>query len=143
MKFARSKCKGISPILATVILIAITLIAAIAISGFVFGLFGTFTSTAQVSAGAVACSGTPELCAIALQNIGSANTAITGTCTMNFGGGSYLSTAAMVSGSLKAGSSGVISCTSPGLLHAVAGTQITGYVMLGNGAEVLFAGTAA
>ena len=36
---------GISPILATVILIAITLIAAVAIAGFVFGLFGSFTKS--------------------------------------------------------------------------------------------------
>ena len=41
--------KATSPVLATVILIAITLIAAIAISGFVVGLFGTLTSTAQVT----------------------------------------------------------------------------------------------
>ena len=41
---------GISPVLATVILIAITLVAAIAIAGFVFGLFGSFTSAPQVSA---------------------------------------------------------------------------------------------
>lgn len=36
--------KGINPVAATVILIAITLTAAIAIAGFVFGLFGSFTS---------------------------------------------------------------------------------------------------
>lgn len=36
--------RGISPILATVILIAITLIAAVMIAAFVFGLFGTFTT---------------------------------------------------------------------------------------------------
>jgi len=134
--------KAISPILATVILIAITLIAAIAVSGFVFGLFGTFTSTAQVSAGTVTCSGTPEVCTLLLQNTGSGNTVITGVCTLNFGGGNYLSTAAMVSGSLKAGSSGTVTCTGPAGQHAAAGTQVTGYVTLGNGAEVLFAGTA-
>ena len=42
------KRKAISPVLATVILIAITLIAAIAVAGFVFGLFGSFTSSATV-----------------------------------------------------------------------------------------------
>jgi len=142
MEFRRSK-RAISPVLATVILIAITLIVAVAIGGFVFGLFGTFTSTAQVSAGTVTCSGTPEVCALVLQNTGTANTVITGVCNLNFAGGSYVGTAALVSGSLKAGSSATVTCTGPAAQHATAGTQITGYVALGNGAEVLFAGTAA
>ncbi|MEM3804287.1 MAG: type IV pilin N-terminal domain-containing protein [Conexivisphaerales archaeon] len=45
----KGKKRAISPVIATVILIAITLIAAVAIGGFVFGLFGSFTSSAQVS----------------------------------------------------------------------------------------------
>jgi len=144
MKFRGRRSKtAISPILATVLLIAITLIAAVAVGGFVFGLFGTFTSTAQVSAGTVTCSGTPEVCTLALQNTGSGNTAITGVCELNFAGGSYASAAALVTGSLKAGSSATVTCTGPPSQHAVAGTQVTGYVTLGNGAEVLFAGTAA
>ena len=141
LRLDRSR-KGISPVLATVILIAITLIAAVGIGGFVFGLFGTFTSTAQVSAGVATCSGTPEVCTLVLQNTGSGNTAITGVCNMNFAGGSYSSSATLVAGSLKAGSSGTVTCTGPGSQHASAGTQITGYVTLGNGAEVLFAATA-
>jgi len=144
MELLRHRCKkGISPVLATVLLIAITLIVAVAVGGFVFGLFGTFTTTAQVSAGTVACSGTPEVCTISLQNIGTGNTATTGSCILNFGGGNYASAAAVVSGSLKAGSSATVTCTAPAPQHATAGTQITGSVALGNGAEVLFAGTAA
>jgi len=135
--------KAISPVLATVILIAITLIASTAIAGFVFGLFGTFTSTAQVSAGTVTCSGTPEVCLVPLQNTGSGNTAITGVCNLAFAGGPYVGTAVMTSGSLGAGSSGVVSCTASGTSHAAAGTEITGSISLGNGAYVLFAGTAA
>jgi len=49
------KRKAISPVLATVILIAITLIAAIAVAGFVFGLFGTFTSSATLQLAVVSC----------------------------------------------------------------------------------------
>jgi len=144
MEFRRHRGrKAISPVLATVILIAITLIAAVAVGGFIFGLFGTFTSTAQVSAGTVTCSGTPEVCTLPLQNIGSGNTAITGVCNMNFAGGNYVGTAAIASGSLKAGSSAIVTCTGPAGPHAAAGTQVTGYVTLGDGAEVLFAATAA
>lgn len=36
--------RGVSAVLATVILIAITLVAAVAVAGFLFGLMGTFTS---------------------------------------------------------------------------------------------------
>ena len=120
-------------------LIAITLIASIAVAGFVFGLFGTFISTALVSAGSVSCSGTPEVCVIPLQNSGSANTALSGVCTLAFGGGSYVSTATLLSGSLNAGSTATISCTTPGSLHANSGSQVVGSVSLGNGAYVLFA----
>jgi flagellin-like protein len=137
--------KAISPVLATVILISITLIAATAVSGFVFGLFGTFTSTAVVSAsGSSSCSGTPESCTLFLSNTGSSNVAVTGVCRLNFGGSSYLGTASIVSGSLNAGRQATVSCvsSSPGS-HATSGTQITGSVAIGNGAQVLFAATAA
>ena len=135
--------KSISPVLATVLLISITLIASTAIAGFVFGLFGTFTSTAQVSAGTVACSGTPEVCVVPLQNTGSGNAAITGVCNLAFAGGPYVGTAVMTTGNLRAGNNGVVRCTAPGSSHAVAGTEVTGSISLGNGAYVLFAGTAA
>ncbi len=75
--------KAISPVIATVILIAITLIAAIAIAGFVFGLFGSFTSNAQVTATA-SCyeSATTPYCTVSLSNTGTANTnALSGTIT--------------------------------------------------------------
>ena len=46
MKMGRShrRSRGVSSIIATVILIAITLVAAVAVGGFVFGLMGQFTS---------------------------------------------------------------------------------------------------
>jgi flagellin-like protein len=145
MKIGRRFRKGaaISPVLATIMLIAITLIASMAVAGFIFGLFGTFTSTALVSAGTVTCSGTPEVCTVPLQNTGSGNVAITGVCNLEFSGGSYVGTAALVSGNLQAGGSATVTCTSPGSYHAAAGVQIAGSVNLGNGAYILFAGTAA
>jgi flagellin-like protein len=130
--------KGISPVLATVILIAITLIAAIAISGFVFGLFGTFTNTAKVEAVSYSCSGTPEVCTIGLENIGTANTALSGSCTLTFGGSSYNGVAAVASGSLNGGSSAVTTCTGPAGSHATVGSQIVGSILLNNGADILF-----
>ncbi len=135
--------KGISPVLATVILIAITLVAATSIAGFVFGLMGTFTSTAAVSASSVSCSGTPESCLLSATNTGTGSTAITGVCQMTFGGAAYLGTATMVSGSLNGGSAAQIRCTSnTALSHSPAGSQITGSFTVGNGADVLFSAPA-
>ncbi|HUK79290.1 MAG TPA: archaellin/type IV pilin N-terminal domain-containing protein [Nitrososphaerales archaeon] len=42
--FSRKRRAGVSSVLATVILITITLVAAVAVAGFVFGTIGTFTS---------------------------------------------------------------------------------------------------
>ena len=134
--------KAISPILATVILIAITLIAAIAISGFVFGLFGTYTNTAKVEAVSYSCSGTPEVCTIGLENIGTANTSLSGSCTLTFGGASYNGVAAVSSGSLNGGSSAVTTCTGPAGSHAAVGSQVVGSILLNNGADVLFSANA-
>jgi len=78
--------KAISPVLATVILIAITLIAAIAIAGFVFGLFGTFTSSARLQLSVVNCysgttgagnAATSSYCVLAITNTGGASGSIT------------------------------------------------------------------
>lgn len=129
---------AISPVLATVILIAITLIAATAISGFVFGLFGTYTNTARVEATSYACSGTPEICTVGIQNIGTANAALSGTCTLTFAGNLYTGAATLISGSLNGGSQGVVTCTGPAGSHAIVGSHIQGMILLNNGVQVLF-----
>jgi len=43
------KKKGISPVIASIILIAITVAVAIAVAGWVFGLFGTYTTGGGVT----------------------------------------------------------------------------------------------
>ncbi|MGD0478421.1 MAG: type IV pilin N-terminal domain-containing protein [Nitrososphaerales archaeon] len=139
----RKKRQAVSPVLATIILIAITLVAAIAVAGFVFGLMGTFTNIALVVAGTASCSGAPEVCLVSLTNTGSGNAAITGACTLTFAGTTYTSTAVLKSGNLSAGNSGVVSCTTPGFAHAIPGNQVVGSFNLGNGASVLFATIAA
>ncbi len=81
--------KGISPVLATVILIAITLIAAVAIAGFVFGLFGSFTNSPQLSVSIASCykQGADVECALLIQNTGSGNAGIPGSaCNIQVGG---------------------------------------------------------
>ena len=92
-KVQRKNRKAISPVLATVILIAITLIAAIAIAGFVFGLFGTFTSGQNLQLVNGACTHTTasvllgqttthaDSCVLELTNTGGATASIT-SCTV-------------------------------------------------------------
>ena len=143
MNVSGSRKKGISPVLATVILIAITIVAATSIAGFVFGLMGTFTNTATVSATSVSCSGTPEVCTLFATNPGVGSTSITGVCALSFGGSSYQGTAVMVAGNLNGGGTGKLTCTSnTALSHAASGSQVTGWFSVGNGANVLFSASA-
>jgi flagellin-like protein len=82
----RTRRKAISPVLATVILIAITLIAATAIAGFVFGLFGSFTSSAQVSAVQASLPSTiVSPAGLTVQNMGTSN-ADADNLTLTYGG---------------------------------------------------------
>ena len=86
-KFVNRKKLAISPVLATVILIAITLVAAVAIAGFVFGLFGTFTTSATIQASAVTCSDDgidTFTCNINLTNTGSANGVVLTGATLKY-----------------------------------------------------------
>jgi len=143
--------RAISPVLATVILIAITLIAAIAIAGFVFGLFGTFTSTARVQASATNCSwnGANEVCTLILTNSGNANTATTGSCQLSYGGAAKSGESsnvnppvAAVVQAVNAGTPVTTYCMALTGLAAGAGAQVTGSLVLANGGNALFSASA-
>ncbi len=136
MNIGKRNRKAISPVLATVILIAITLIAAIAIAGFVFGLFGTFTSTAQVSATAVNCSATSGGCSLILSNRG--NQAVTANSCSFSGSGGGAGTG-FSAATVSAGATASVTCTTPG--PHTAGTQVAGSIGLSNGGAALFAAT--
>jgi archaeal type IV pilus assembly protein PilA len=140
-KFSKQKKKAISPVLATVILIAITLIAAIAIAGFVFGLFGSFTNSAQVQASVVSCSSAVNvICNLHLINIGTANASATGTCSETYGGVTHAGTTAATV--ITAGAGAIsLTCTPTVAVAGVSGTQVVGSVLLSNGASVTFTGT--
>ena len=148
MKITKSKRKAISPVLATVILIAITLIAAIAIAGFVFGLFGTFTSTARVSATAVSCQSqatntSRAYCVVILTNNGNSPTTVQACSYTGSGGGAgvlhYKSgTGGSAAASLAAGGTATFGCTEPVSLTLGAGTTVAGSFGLGNGGSALF-----
>ncbi|MCL5672973.1 MAG: type IV pilin, partial [Thaumarchaeota archaeon] len=140
--------KAISPVIATVILIAITLIAAIAIAGFVFGLFGSFTSTARLAVAAtVITSASPGTGTITIQNTGTANAAID-SITLVYGGITYTGTIAtpptVTAGSslsLVLGTTGgsiTWSATPPA---GTSGEAFSGSLGASNGGAISFTGT--
>jgi len=136
------KRKAISPVLATVILIAITLIAAIAIAGFVFGLFGTFTKTATVAGNTVSCTDPHGVCVVDLTNSGTGNTATSGTFSETYGGVTYAGTITAGGGTITAGGAYVAATCSPTAAVALnPGESVSGAIALTNGGSVLFSGT--
>ncbi len=152
IKVQKKNRKAISPVLATVILIAITLIAAVAIAGFVFGLFGSFTNSPQLSVSNASCYlqavGHDE-CALLLQNTGSGNAGIpAGSCSVNVGGTStagvlYAATGAG-GGSITvvAGNAAPITyyCYTSGTPAGTSGSTPTGNIITNSGA-IAFSGT--
>jgi flagellin-like protein len=164
MKIADAKSlrrKAISPIIATVILIAITLIAAIAIAGFVFGLFGSFSASAQVSASA---SVTATQAQVANQGTFSCQTsAPTGSYILltNSGTGaanalSMSVTAGGVTETVPVGATACVLSASGGLTpseyivitglgftatQGASGVPYTGTVTMSNGGAISFAGS--
>jgi len=148
-----SKRKAISPVLATVILIAITLIAAIAIAGFVFGLFGTFTKSATISVSLVNIPASLTGTAIAAPTCGAvtagSNVVLTNTGTssssvtlfqISYGGNTY-TVAAPAACTVGAGGSEGLVFTHVGAAAGTTGEQFTGSISTSNGASLPFTGT--
>jgi archaeal type IV pilus assembly protein PilA len=135
---SKRKRRGISPVLAEVILIAITLIAAVAITGFVFGLFSSFTHTAEVMATVVSCdSGSTNSCTLTLSNTGTASVNVIAG-SISYGGATYSLTG--YAGTVTAGSSLTRAVAWTGGGTASAGEGFTGSVALANGGSVPFTG---
>jgi len=131
--------KAISPVLATVILIAITLIAAIAIAGFVFGLFGSFTSTARIS---VVSTSIPHGLAagnwVSAQNTGTSNANVN-SMTLTYGG--VTCAPAITVTTVTAGSTASVAVTGAGSCVAGSpGEAFVGSLALSNGGQVPFSG---
>jgi flagellin-like protein len=160
--------KAISPIIATVLIIAVTLIAAVAIGGFVFGIFGSASATANIQvttviapaggfgtttgASALTCpivaSGlTTGHAYIALTNTGTAAATVTGvTLTWAGQGNSFTPPATPpctvgAAGSTSATTYILFPALATLLTGAVTGQTFSGTVSLSNGATVLFTGT--
>jgi flagellin-like protein len=153
--------RAISPILATVLVIALTLIASVAVGGFVFGVFGEGENSAQVavtgtallaadfltggSTTAFTCSSASSAAYLTLTNTGpgsasvvtisitwvGGNTAYTGPTNCNIGG----------EGSATARVYIIFPATTKITPSAIAGQTYTGAIVLSNGAQLLLTGT--
>ena len=138
MKVTRNKRKAISPVLATVILIAITLVAGVAIAGFAFGLFGTLSATANVTVTTLTCThGTAAAskCVVNLENTGNAP-ASAASCSLS-GTASTLTGAPLA---IPAGTTVSATCTTTPAA-TVPGQPVQGTFTLSSGIIVSFSGT--
>ena len=153
--------RAISPIIATVLIIAVTLIASVAIGGFVFGLFSQGQNSAQIAVTGTAflasnfrasgttktftCGTTSSASFLTLTNTGT-GTVASATVSISWAGAN---TAYVLSGLCIVGASG--SSTATTFVISPATTQIipdastgqvyTGQITLSNGAQLLFTGS--
>ena len=137
MERRKGRRRGIAPIIAELALISITLTLGASLSGYVFGLIGSYTSPAEVTAQQATCSNgvSGVTCTITLVNIGAGNVKTESTCILRAAGTSVAGTS--TSETVPAGSSATsVQCAAPGSLPA--GGALTGSILLSNGAQVYF-----
>ncbi len=160
MRLNKKKRRAISPNVATVLIIAVTLIASVAIGGFVFGILSQGQNPAQIavtgtellaadflSTGATAtftCAAAPSLAYLTLTNTGTGSPFIS-TVSITWVGGN---TAYTPSGACTIGASGSATATTYVIFaattritpSAIAGQTYTGTITLSNGAQLLLTG---
>jgi len=153
--------RAISPIIATVLIIAITLIAAVSIGGFVFGFFGSESNSARVQITGISlvgvtlaagsnsasptCSTGVAANSIILTNTGTVLASAT-SISITFGGSVYtffITGACAVTAAGKAsGNPLTITMGSTDLVAgATSGATYTGTVTMSNGAVLIFEST--
>jgi len=156
------KRRAISPIIATVLIIAVTLIASVAIGGFVFGIFAQGQNSAQVAVTGTAllalnflstnagktftCASSSSAAYLTLTNTGSGSASVA-TISLTWAGGNSAYT--LLSGTCNIGASGSTSATTYLVFpastkitpSAISGQAYTGTVTLSNGAQLLLTGT--
>lgn len=132
------KRKAISPVLATVILIAITLVAGVAIAGFAFGLFGTLGTTANIKELAAVCShqaATNSTVGVKVTNTGGA------TGTLNGISPSNLNSNTTISYNIPANTASIWLWFDPAVATISSGQTITGNLLISGGNPVPFSAT--
>jgi hypothetical protein len=153
-----------APIIATVVIIVTTLVLSVAVTGFIFGLSSSSANTAEVEvvgttiptevnvgASIAVCSPNPISSGggfgpgggggmMALHNSGTVS-ARANSLVITFAGGTY---DVVPSGSCYVAPDSTLYLlvfSLPATISVITGTPFVGYVSMGNGADVLFAGS--
>ncbi len=143
MKISGQRRKAISPIVATVLIIAATLIAFAAVLGYIFGIFGSAAAKANVqisSQTSVAHALAPGSASVVLINTGTASTTVT-SATLSAGGSTCtvtLPTTTLTAGSTTTLVSTAISCTPTVTVNS--GQTFTLSVVLADGSPATYQG---
>ncbi|MDV3243929.1 MAG: type IV pilin N-terminal domain-containing protein [Nitrososphaerales archaeon] len=161
---SKNERKAISPIIATVLIIAATLIAFAAIGGYVFGIFGSASNTANVQVTSAALGHLLAAGSLTLVNSGTGSTTVSGvsityngqTCSVPAsatngwsitGNAGNIVGAAGTAGATGASQTITVTLTNAGgycgtaAPAAAQGTAYNGNVLLANGALASFTGT--
>jgi hypothetical protein len=121
-------------------MIAVLLVAAVMLAGITFGVFSFYYHPAEVSAVGATCStnGNTTVCQLTLTNIGLENTATTGVCSLRAGA---VETGSVVGGGTvpAGGSLSGVKCVASG--NPSPGSQVSGALLMTNGASAFFVGT--
>jgi len=149
---------AISPAIATVLIVAATLVAGVAVSGYVFGVLGLATNAAQVAvtqtslrvadfkaanSGTTFTCGSPSGSWISISNTGASTTSVTGV-TITFAGGSNTFSVSGACAVGAAGSGGAIQSllfTNEKLtVDPISGATYSGTVSLASGVQLSLIG---
>lgn len=133
---------GVSDIVATVLIVAATLIAFAAVAGYVFGTLGSGSTTANIAVTSVSINHSLAAGAaiLVLSNTGTAGTSASGII-LNYNGASC-SLAVAGNTLVSSGATTVYVNTGAGTCIAPSAGSIpfSGYVLIANGEEATFAG---
>ena len=164
IEFRHEKRRAVSPILATVLTIAMAVVASFAVGGFVFGTISqsqiatqitvsgqSLPASAFVTGGGtttITCATIPSGAHLSLTNTGSAKGTVTGV-TITWAG---TNNAFTLTGGCTVGALGSLTATSyinfpssnkltaPGAVNAVSGGRFTGTITLSSGVSLVFTG---
>jgi FlaG/FlaF family flagellin (archaellin) len=141
MRISGHRRRGVSVVVAEVVMIAVLLVAAVMLAGVTFGIFSFYYQPAEVVASGAVCSaaGNTTTCQITLSNEGLDDAATTGDCSLQ--DGTLMSGAVVGGGTVPAGGtlSGV-KCVAHGT-DPIQGSQVSGSLLMTNGASAFFIGT--
>ena len=140
MKVTGQRRKAISPIVATVLIVAAVLIAFAFLATYVFGLLGGSAATPKVTiSGQTSISHTaPGTFTAYFLNTGTANSAVK-AATMSFGGATCPLTIS-TGGTLVAGSTSTVYFSTSGCAGATTGESFLISVVLADGSSISFPG---